>query len=74
MSDKRAIHPHEDAEVIFAEATKIQEHLQTRDVVVEHLVARMEQVMTSLRSHRRGLVGVLPLPASVCVARTHTVR
>jgi len=48
-SDKRAIQTYEDAEAILAEATKIQEHLQTQDVVLEHLVARMEQAMTGLR-------------------------
>jgi hypothetical protein len=73
-SDKRAIQPYEDAEAILAEATKIQEHLQTQDVVLEQLVARMEQAMTGLRLNLGGLAGVLPMPASVCVARTHTVR
>jgi len=48
-SDKRAIQTYEDAEAILAEATKIQEHLQTQDVVLEHLVARMEDAMKGVR-------------------------
>jgi len=71
-SDKQAIQPYEDAEAILAEATTIQEHLQTQDVVVEHLVARLDQAMTGLRSHLRGLAGVLPTDAGERVHGTDT--
>lgn len=44
-SDKRAIQTYEDAEAILAEAVKIQEHLQTQDAVLEHLVTRLEAAL-----------------------------
>jgi len=47
-SDKRAIQTYEDAEAILVEAAKIQEHLQTQDVILEQLITRMEDALKSV--------------------------